>query len=69
VYMVLAYMWLLVVIAVFYSSRLPTSNFTLDNNHYVFVNLFYFSIRNSYVNNVSSCPTCSTGFFPTNKIS
>jgi hypothetical protein len=39
VYMVLAYMWLLVVIAVFVSSRLPTSNLTLDINHLPFVKL------------------------------
>ena len=68
-YMIVAYMWLLVVIAVFSSSRLPTSNLTVDNNQLPFVKLLYFSIRNSYVNNISSCSTCSTGFFPTNKIS
>jgi hypothetical protein len=45
VYMVLAYMWLLVVIAVFVSSRLPTSNLALDNIHHAFVKLFSFVIR------------------------
>ena len=36
-----------VVIAVFSSSRLPTSNLALDNIHYAFVKLFSFVIRSS----------------------
>lgn len=49
-----------VVIAVFSSSRLPTSNLALDNIHYAFVKLFSFVIRSSTTITISTS-TCSTG--------